>query len=183
MKKLTFLSLATCTLLMLGACSTSAVKESVKEAVSTVTAQEEEETTRRFQFNQDIESVQQDITEVITYKGEEWLSMDIKVQSSFDEEFKKELEGLDSDTVNELILSGIEEEEYLRELTELDGVEMTSEVDEEFNYTVNVAIDFQVADPQKLSELTTIGDILPDLTSTTPEDYIQNLLDNGAKEL
>lgn len=183
MKKLTFLGLTAASLLMLGACSSSSVKDAAKEVVSTVVQEEETETTRVLQFEQEVEGVNQEITETIVYKGDEFLTLDIQLISVFDDTIKEELQELDDDSLKELLLTDLERDEQIKKISNIEGIELTSKVDDNYNFNLNVSIDFQTVDPQLLTDLSTADITIPDLSSITPEEYINNLLENGAREI
>lgn len=183
MKKLPLLILTGLSVWGLTACANFPSSTANKTESQATTQQETTPLTRTFKFEQEIFGLNQEITESLTYRGEEFLTVDFKLLSSFDQETKDDLKELGFEEAKNTLLQGIDADPIFTNLQSIPGVNFSTQVLENYDISVDFTIDAQTADWAEVQKATEDIIDLPDLDETTPEDYIQNLLDNGATEI
>ncbi|HFI0149317.1 TPA: hypothetical protein ACGO3A_000057 [Streptococcus suis] len=138
---------------------------------------EAEKKTDVYSYQQDVAGVKQEITETLTYKGDEFLAIGVKIVQPTDEATKATFEGVDFDTVKDLMLSYLKETEGFKQLLKTEGVETTIDMTEDYTITIEINIDLTKADLEALSDTGELGFDFTSFEDTTPEAYIQFLKD------
>lgn len=192
MKKNLLVVTLLCSTLLLGACSKK--EQSSQEEVSQKIeqfqkenkdilekAKENEVFAKTFVFEKDENGVSQKQT--VTYKNSTFLSLVVKNTIPTSEGLKSAIEEVGLEESQKLLKESFFESADVKEVTGLSGFTIDIELTSPNEYVITSDYDFSTLDVQKVVNLEYFKtNKLSELIQNTPEEYIQNLLQSGAKE-
>ena len=192
MKKNMLVVTLLCSTLLLGACSkkeqvskeevTQKIEQFQKENKDILEkAKENEVFTRTFVFEKDENGVSQKQT--VTYKNSTFLNLVVKNTIPTSEGLKSAIEEVGLEESQKLLKESFFESADVKEVTGLSGFTIDIELTSPNEYVITSDYDFSTLDVQKAVNLEYFKtNKLAELIQNTPEEYIQNLLQSGAKE-
>lgn len=192
MKKNMLVATILCSTFLLGACSKK--EQASQEEVAQKTeqfqrenkdilekAKENEVFTRTFSFKKDENNVSQ--KQIVTYKGSTFLKLVVENTIPTSEEVRKAVEELGLEESKTLLRNSFFESSDIKEVTGLSGFTIDIKLTSANEYIITSVYDFSTLDVQKAAELEYFKtNKLAELNKNTPEEYIQKLLQAGAKE-
>ena len=192
MKKNMLVATILCSTFLLGACSEK--EQASQEEVAQKTeqfqrenkdilekAKENEVFTRTFSFKKDENNVSQ--KQIVTYKGSTFLKLVVENTIPTSEEVRKAVEELGLEESKTLLRNSFFESSDIKEVTGLSGFTIDIKLTSANEYIITSVYDFSTLDVQKAAELEYFKtNKLAELNKNTPEEYIQKLLQAGAKE-
>lgn len=179
--------------LVLMACSSQASDQS-KESKAATTSQElvrttevtteavveETEKVEVYQYEVVEENVKQIVKEILNYKGDKFLKMELHITQEADEATKANFAGFDFATVKTELLAYLEEQNFTKQLRAVPGLELATDVSPDYSIIMHIKIDMATIDLQALSNVEGVGADFTDLDSVTPSAYILGLKLRGA---
>lgn len=173
--------------LSLTACAQVADQEEVTTAPFKVVEKKEEpvvqEETVTYEYQQDVEGIKQTVREVLTYKGEEFLKLDLELRQPLDVSTKDLIAKQGLDKIKPDFIKLIEEEQFIKDIKAVKGVTVGIDVPTDQDMLVSLKLDMLTADLAALSKIEGIGFDFMALKDTTPQEYIRFLEELGAKKL
>lgn len=168
-------------LFLLSACG---LKENNKQAAKTSeTAVETKNETKAFQYEKTTENGKQAVTESITYKGDSIEKLHLEVTQTFKEDALANTDNENFDGVKKELLGKLEEQEVIKQLRQVKDIDLKLDITPDKALFMSISIDVKTADLEKLSKVPGLGIDFTDLKQGKPEQYIQLLKENGAREV
>jgi conserved uncharacterized protein len=192
MKKNMLVATLLCSAFLLGACSkkeqvsqeevSKKIEQFQKENKDVLEkAKENEVFTRTFAFEKDENNVSQ--KQIVTYKSSSFLKLVVENTIPTSEGLKSAVEEVGLEESNKLLKNSFLESNDVKEVSGLSGFTIDIKLTSPNEYVITSTYDFSALDVQKAVNLEYFKtNKLAELIQNTPEEYIQNLLQSGAKE-
>lgn len=164
--------------------TTVATTERVEETTQAITTTEEVvEKTEAYQYEETVEGFKQTIKETMVYKGDKFTRIELHITQEPDEATKASLAGLDYGLVRSQLLEYLEQQPFVQQLRAVPGLELATEVTQDYFIIMNIKIDMSRIDLQALSNVEGIGTDFTELATISPSAYILGLKLKGAVQV
>ena len=164
--------------------TTVATTERVEETTQAITTTEEVvEKTEAYQYEETIEGFKQTIKETLVYKGDKFTRIELHITQEPDEATKASLAGLDYGLVRAQLLEYLEQQPFVQQLRAVPGLELATEVTQDYFIIMNIKIDMSRIDLQALSNVEGVGTDFTELATISPSAYILGLKLKGAVQV
>ena len=164
--------------------TTVATTERVEETIQAITTTEEVvEKTEAYQYEETIEGFKQTIKETLVYKGDKFTRIELHITQEPDEATKASLAGLDYGLVRSQLLEYLEQQPFVQQLRAVPGLELATEVTQDYFIIMNIKIDMSRIDLQALSNVEGVGTDFTELATISPSAYILGLKLKGAVQV
>ena len=164
--------------------TTVATTERVEETTQAITTTEEVvEKTEAYQYEETIEGFKQTIKETLVYKGDKFTRIELHITQEPDEATRASLAGLDFGLVRAQLLEYLEQQPFVQQLRAVPGLELATEVTQDYFIIMNIKIDMSRIDLQALSNVEGIGTDFTELATISPSAYILGLKLKGAVQV
>ena len=164
--------------------TTVATTERVEETTQAITTTEEVvEKTEAYQYEETIEGFKQTIKETLVYKGDKFTRIELHITQEPDEATKASLAGLDYGLVRSQLLEYLEQQPFVQQLRAVPGLELATEVTQDYFIIMNIKIDMSRIDLQALSNVEGVGTDFTELATISPSAYILGLKLKGAVQV
>lgn len=164
--------------------TTVATTERVEETIQAITTTEEVvEKTEAYQYEETIEGFKQAIKETLVYKGDKFTRIELHITQEPDETTKASLAGLDFGVVRTQLLEHLEQQTFVQQLRAVPGLELATEVTQDYFIIMNIKIDMSRIDLQALSNVEGVGTDFTELATISPSAYILGLKLKGAVQV
>ncbi len=164
--------------------TTVATTERVEETTQAITTTEEVvEKTEAYQYEETVEGFKQTIKETLVYKGDKFTRIELHITQEPDEATKASLAGLDYGLVRSQLLEYLEQQPFVQQLRAVPGLELATEVTQDYFIIMNIKIDMSRIDLQALSNVEGIGTDFTELATISPSAYILGLKLKGAVQV
>ena len=161
--------------------TTVATTERVEETTQAITTTEEVvEKTEAYQYEETVEGFKQTIKETLVYKGDKFTRIELHITQEPDEATKASLAGLDYGLVRSQLLEYLEQQPFVQQLRAVPGLELATEVTQDYFIIMNIKIDMSRIDLQALSNVEGVGTDFTELATISPSAYILGLKLKGA---
>lgn len=158
--------------------------ERVEETTQAITTTEEVvEKTEAYQYEETVEGFKQTIKETLVYKGDKFTRIELHITQEPDEATKASLAGLDYGLVRSQLLEYLEQQPFVQQLRAVPGLELATEVTQDYFIIMNIKIDMSRIDLQALSNVEGIGTDFTELATISPSAYILGLKLKGAVQV
>ena len=135
--------------------------------------------TKKLIFPKDNKGVQQ--TQIITYKGKEFLTFTIQQIRPIEEDLKNYIAAHGLEEAKKALKDAENQDESVQAARKITGLTVETNLINESEIETNTAFDFQVMDVQKASKTEYLKNVgLENLLKSEPEAYISNQVANGA---
>ena len=156
--------------------TTVATTERVEETTQAITTTEEVvEKTEAYQYEETIEGFKQTIKETLVYKGDKFTRIELHITQEPDEATRASLAGLDFGLVRAQLLEYLEQQPFVQQLRAVPGLELATEVTQDYFIIMNIKIDMSRIDLQALSNVEGVGTDFTELATISPSAYILGL--------
>lgn len=156
--------------------TTVATTERVEETTQAITTTEEVvEKTEAYQYEETVEGFKQTIKETLVYKGDKFTRIELHITQEPDEATKASLAGLDYGLVRSQLLEYLEQQPFVQQLRAVPGLELATEVTQDYFIIMNIKIDMSRIDLQALSNVEGVGTDFTELATISPSAYILGL--------
>ena len=164
--------------------TTVATTERVEETTQAITTTEEVvEKTEAYQYEETVEGFKQTIKETLVYKGDKFTRIELHITQEPDEATKASLAGLDYGLVRSQLLEYLEQQPFVQQLRAVPGLELATEVTQDYFIIMNIKIDMRRIDLQALSNVEGVGTDFTELATISPSAYILGLKLKGAVQV
>ena len=164
--------------------TTVATTERVEETTQAITTTEEVvEKTEAYQYEETVEGFKQTIKETLVYKGDKFTRIELHITQEPDEATKASLAGLDYGLVRSQLLEYLEQQPFVQQLRAVPGLELATEVTQDYFIIMKIKIDMSRIDLQALSNVEGIGTDFTELATISPSAYILGLKLKGAVQV
>ena len=164
--------------------TTVATTERVEETTQAITTTEEVvEKTEAYQYEETIEGFKQTIKETLVYKGDKFTRIELHITQEPDEATRASLAGLDFGLVRSQLLEYLEQQPFVQQLRAVPGLELATEVTQDYFIIMNIKIDMSRIDLQALSNVEGVGTDFTELATISPSAYILGLKLKGAVQV
>ena len=164
--------------------TTVATTERVEETTQAITTTEEVvEKTEAYQYEETVEGFKQTIKETLVYKGDKFTRIELHITQEPDEATKASLAGLDYGLVRSQLLEYLEQQPFVQQLRAVPGLELATEVTQDYFIIMNIKIDMSRIDLQALSNVEGVGTDFTELATISPSAYILGLKLKGAVQV
>ena len=164
--------------------TTVATTERVEETTQAITTTEEVvEKTEAYQYEETIEGFKQTIKETLVYKGDKFTRIELHMTQEPDEATRASLAGLDFGLVRAQLLEYLEQQPFVQQLRAVPGLELATEVTQDYFIIMNIKIDMSRIDLQALSNVEGVGTDFTELATISPSAYILGLKLKGAVQV
>lgn len=164
--------------------TTVATTERVEETTQAITTTEEVvEKTEAYQYEETIEGFKQTIKETLVYKGDKFTRIELHITQEPDEATRASLAGLDFGLVRAQLLEYLEQQPFVQQLRADPGLELATEVTQDYFIIMNIKIDMSRIDLQALSNVEGVGTDFTELATISPSAYILGLKLKGAVQV
>ena len=164
--------------------TTVATTERVEETIQAITTTEEVvEKTEAYQYEETIEGFKQTIKETLVYKGDRFTRIELHITQEPDEATRASLAGLDFGLVRAQLLEYLEQQPFVQQLRAVPGLELATEVTQDYFIIMNIKIDMSRIDLQALSNVEGVGTDFTELATISPSVYILGLKLKGAVQV
>ena len=164
--------------------TTVATTERVEETTQAITTTEEVvEKTEAYQYEETVEGFKQTIKETQVYKGDKFTRIELHITQEPDEATKASLAGLDYGLVRSQLLEYLEQQPFVQQLRAVPGLELATEVTQDYFIIMNIKIDMSRIDLQALSNVEGVGTDFTELATISPSAYILGLKLKGAVQV
>lgn len=164
--------------------TTVATTERVEETTQAITTTEEVvEKTEAYQYEETIEGFKQTIKETLVYKGDKFTRIELHITQEPDEATRASLAGLDFGLVRAQLLEYLEQQPFVQQLRAVPGLELATEVTQDYFIIMNIKIDMSRIDLQALSNVEGVGTDFTELATISPSAYILGLKLKGAVQV
>lgn len=164
--------------------TTVATTERVEETIQAITTTEEVvEKTEAYQYEETIEGFKQTIKETLVYKGDRFTRIELHITQEPDEATRASLAGLDFGLVRAQLLEYLEQQPFVQQLRAVPGLELATEVTQDYFIIMNIKIDMSRIDLQALSNVEGVGTDFTELATISPSAYILGLKLKGAVQV
>ena len=164
--------------------TTVATTERVEETTQAITTTEEVvEKTEAYQYEETIEGFKQTIKETLVYKGDKFTRIELHITQDPDEATRASLAGLDFGLVRAQLLEYLEQQPFVQQLRAVPGLELATEVTQDYFIIMNIKIDMSRIDLQALSNVEGVGTDFTELATISPSAYILGLKLKGAVQV
>ena len=164
--------------------TTVATTERVEETTQAITTTEEVvEKTEAYQYEETIEGFKQTIKETLVYKGDKFTRIELHITQEPDEATRSSLAGLDFGLVRAQLLEYLEQQPFVQQLRAVPGLELATEVTQDYFIIMNIKIDMSRIDLQALSNVEGVGTDFTELATISPSAYILGLKLKGAVQV
>ena len=164
--------------------TTVATTERVEETTQAITTTEEVvEKTEAYQYEETVEGFKQTIKETLVYKGDKFTRIELHITQEPDEATKASLAGLDYGLVRSQLLEYLEQQPYVQQLRAVPGLELATDVTQDYFIIMNIKIDMSRIDLQALSNVEGVGTDFTELATISPSAYILGLKLKGAVQV
>ena len=164
--------------------TTVATTERVEETTQALTTTEEVvEKTEAYQYEETIEGFKQTIKETLVYKGDKFTRIELHITQEPDEATRASLAGLDFGLVRAQLLEYLEQQPFVQQLRAVPGLELATEVTQDYFIIMNIKIDMSRIDLQALSNVEGVGTDFTELATISPSAYILGLKLKGAVQV
>ena len=164
--------------------TTVATTERVEETIQAITTTEEVvEKTEAYQYEETIEGFKQTIKETLVYKGDKFTRIELHITQEPDEATRSSLAGLDFGLVRAQLLEYLEQQPFVQQLRAVPGLELATEVTQDYFIIMNIKIDMSRIDLQALSNVEGVGTDFTELATISPSAYILGLKLKGAVQV
>ena len=164
--------------------TTVATTERVEETIQAITTTEEVvEKTEAYQYEETIEGFKQTIKETLVYKGDKFTRIELHITQEPDEATRASLAGLDFGLVRAQLLEYLEQQPFVQQLRAVPGLELATEVTQDYFIIMNIKIDMSRIDLQALSNVEGVGTDFTELATISPSAYILGLKLKGAVQV
>ena len=158
--------------------------ERVEETTQAITTTEEVvEKTEAYQYEETVEGFKQTIKETLVYKGDKFTRIELHITQEPDEATKASLAGLDYGLVRSQLLEYLEQQPFVQQLRAVPGLELATEVTQDYFIIMNIKIDMSRIDLQALSNVEGVGTDFTELATISPSAYILGLKLKGAVQV
>lgn len=154
--------------------TTEVVEKTTEAAVEKVEAYQYEETTEGFK---------QTIKETLVYKGDKFTRIELYITQEPDETTKASLAGLDFGVVRTQLLEHLEQQTFVQQLRAVPGLELATDVTQDYFIIMNIKIDMATIDLKALSNVEGVGTDFTELATISPSAYILGLKLKGAVQV
>ena len=135
--------------------------------------------TKKSIFPKDNKGVQQ--TQIITYKGKEFLTFTIQQIRPIEEDLKNYIAAHGLEEAKKALKDAENQDESVQAARKITGLTVETNLINESEIETKTAFDFQVMDVQKASKTEYLKNVgLENLLKSEPEAYISNQVANGA---
>ena len=135
--------------------------------------------TKKLIFPKDNKGVQQ--TQIITYKGKEFLTFTIQQIRPIEEDLKNYIAAHGLEEAKKALKDAENQDESVQAARKITGLTVETNLINESEIETKTAFDFQVMDVQKASKTEYLKNVgLENLLKSEPEAYISNQVANGA---
>ena len=164
--------------------TTVATTERVEETTQAITTTEEVvEKTEAYQYEETVEGFKQTIKETLVYKGDKFTRIELHITQEPDEATRASLAGLDFGLVRAQLLEYLEQQPFVQQLRAVPGLELATEVTQDYFIIMNIKIDMSRIDLQALSNVEGVGTDFTELATISPSAYILGLKLKGAVQV
>ena len=164
--------------------TTVATTERVEETTQAITTTEEVvEKTEAYQYEETIEGFKQTIKETLVYKGDKFTRIELHITQEPDEATRASLAGLDFGLVRAQLIEYLEQQPFVQQLRAVPGLELATEVTQDYFIIMNIKIDMSRIDLQALSNVEGVGTDFTELATISPSAYILGLKLKGAVQV
>ena len=164
--------------------TTVATTERVEETTQAITTTEEVvEKTEAYQYEETIEGFKQTIKETLVYKGDKFTRIELHITQEPDEATRASLAGLDFGLVRSQLLEYLEQQPFVQQLRAVPGLELATEVTQDYFIIMNIKIDMSRIYLQALSNVEGVGTDFTELATISPSAYILGLKLKGAVQV
>lgn len=164
--------------------TTVATTERVEETTQAITTTEEVvEKTEAYQYEETVEGFKQTIKETLVYKGDKFTRIELHITQEPDEATKASLAGLDYGLVRSQLLEYLEQQPFVQQLRAVPGLELATEVTQDYFIIMKIKIDMSRIDLQALSNVEGVGTDFTELATISPSAYILGLKLKGAVQV
>ena len=164
--------------------TTVATTERVEETTQAITTTEEVvEKTEAYLYEETVEGFKQTIKETLVYKGDKFTRIELHITQEPDEATKASLAGLDYGLVRSQLLEYLEQQPFVQQLRAVPGLELATEVTQDYFIIMNIKIDMSRIDLQALSNVEGVGTDFTELATISPSAYILGLKLKGAVQV
>ena len=161
--------------------STTEVVEKTTEVVATTEAAVEK--VEAYQYEETTEGFKQTIKETLVYKGDKFTRIELHITQEPDETTKASLAGLDFGVVRTQLLEHLEQQTFVQQLRAVPGLELATDVTQDYLIIMNIKIDMATIDLQALSNVEGVGADFTELATVSPSAYILGLKLKGAVQV
>ena len=164
--------------------TTVATTERVEETTQAITTTEEVvEKTEAYQYEETIEGFKQTIKETLVYKGDKFTRIELHITQEPDEATRASLAGLDFGLVRAQLLEYLEQQPFVQQLRAVPGLELATDVTQDYFIIMNIKIDMATIDLKALSNVEGVGTDFTELATISPSAYILGLKLKGAVQV
>lgn len=164
--------------------ATTEVTENSTEALTTTSsAVEDAEKVETYQYESNESGLRQIIKETLVYKGDKFRKIELHITQETDEATKASFAGYDFATVRGELLSYLDQQSFIQQLKGVSGLEVITDVTQDYSIVINIKIDMATIDLQALSNVEGVGTDFTELATVTPATYILGLKLRGAVQV
>lgn len=157
------------------------VVEKTTEAVATTEAVVEK--VEAYQYESTVEGFKQTIKETLVYKGDKFTRIELHITQEPDEATRSSLVGLDFNVVRSQLLEHLDQQPFVQQLRAIPGLEVATDVTQDYFIIMNIKIDMGTIDLQALSKVEGVGADFTELATVSPSTYILGLKLKGAVQV
>ena len=158
--------------------------EVVEETTQAITTTEEVvEKVEAYQYEETIDGFKQTIKETLVYKGDKFTRIELHMTQAPDEATRASLAGLDFGVVRSQLLEYLEQQPFVQQLRAVPGLELATDVTQDYFIIMNIKIDMATIDLQALSNVEGVGTDFTELATVSPSAYILGLKLKGAVQV
>lgn len=165
------------------AATTETTENSTEDSTTTSSSVEDIEKVESYQYEANESGLKQIIKETLVYKGKKFLKIELHITQEADEATKANFAGYDFATVRGELLSYLEQQSFFQQLKGVSGLEVITDVTQDYSIIINIKIDMATIDLQALSNVEGVGTDFTELATVTPAAYILGLKLRGAVQV